>query len=69
MAGVSSRYNARSDWLSAASRQGIILPQCPRADYGLCKLGKDKTRKVNILRTKKEVPSANYEQVNWSGRN
>ena len=26
MAGVCSRYNARSDWLSAASRQGIILP-------------------------------------------
>ena len=26
MADVCSRYNARSDWLSAASRQGIILP-------------------------------------------
>ena len=26
MAGVCSQYNARSDWLSAASRQGIILP-------------------------------------------
>ena len=26
MASVCSRYNARSDWLSAASRQGIILP-------------------------------------------
>ena len=26
MAGVCSRYNARSDLLSAASRQGIILP-------------------------------------------
>ena len=25
MAGVCSRYNVRSDWLSAASRQGIIL--------------------------------------------
>ena len=26
MASVCSRYNARPDWLSAASRQGIILP-------------------------------------------
>ena len=26
MASVCSRYNARSDWLSAASSQGLILP-------------------------------------------
>ena len=26
VASVCGRYNARSDWLSASSRQGIILP-------------------------------------------
>ena len=40
MAIVCSRYNARSDWPSVAKQQGIILPYCPRADYGLCKLGR-----------------------------
>ena len=57
MASVCSRYNARSDWLSAASRLGIILPQCPRADYGLCKLGKEKPE---MLITSKARPYLLY---------
>ena len=52
MASVCSRYNARSDWLSAPSRLGIILPQCPRADYGLWKLGKEKPEMLIISKAR-----------------
>ena len=37
MACVCRKYNARSDWLIVTELQGIILPYCPGADYGLAK--------------------------------
>ena len=46
MAKASGRYNACSDWLRARSEQGITHPLCPRADYGLCKLGLGLNRNV-----------------------